>query len=246
MMRSSPLSDLRPLVQGLRFLWRHPLQTLGLALLTVVLSFLGPVLQIWAPLPDDPSVSLVLALVAMIPLELYFMPRFILALDAEALDHPLNPWSTWKATFEARWLAAFLAKAFLYLFVGAAATCLLVPGLIVLALFGWGPWRVLLRGETLKVAAKVSATLTTRHWARLLLPFAVILGVYLTVLLGALWFETRFVPDPVTPWVRLTHPAIWTIDFGGGLLNLWLSATCLALYHSLEVASPAPAPPVEG
>lgn len=244
-MRGSPLSDLRPLSGGAGFLWRHPIQTLGLALLTVVLSLLGPVLQIWAPLPDDPMISMTLALVAMIPLELYFMPRFILALDAEALDHPQNPRDDWKVTFEARWLAASAAKALLYLSVGAAATCLLFPGLIILAIFGWAPWRVLLRGESLKVAAKASATLMARLWPRVLLLFSVILTVYLSALLGALWFQTRFVPDPITPWIRLTHPAVWAIDFGGGLLNLWLSATCLALYHRLERYSLVPDPPME-
>ncbi len=242
-MRSSPFSDLLPLFGGARFLWRHPLQTLSLALLTVLLSSLGPVLQIWVPLSDDPLVSMTLALVVMIPLELYFMPRFILALDAEALDHPQNPRDTWKATFEVRWLASSAAKALLYLSVGAAATFWFFPGLILLAIFGWTPWRVLLRGESLKVAAKASASLMARHWPRVLLLFSVILGTYLSALLSALWFQTRFVPDPVTPWIRLTHPAVWAIDFGGGLLNLWLSATCLALYHRLEFLNLVPNPP---
>ena len=59
-MRASPLPDLNPLARGLGLLWRHPWQSLGLALLTVLLSFLGPVLQIWAPVPDDPTVSVIL------------------------------------------------------------------------------------------------------------------------------------------------------------------------------------------
>ena len=244
-MRSSPLSDLLPLARGAQFLWQHPWQTLGLALLTVALSCLGPVLQIRVPLPDDPMISMILALVAMIPLELYFMPRFILALDAEAVNHPLNPRGTWKSTFEARWLAASAAKALLYLSVGAASTCLLIPGLILLAFFGWTPWRVLLRGDSLKVAAKASATLMARFWPHILFLFSVILGVYLSALLGALWLQVRFLPDPVTPWILLTHPAAWAIDFGGGLLNLWLSATCLALYHRLELCEPVPEPPPE-
>jgi hypothetical protein len=244
-MRSSPFSDLLPLSRGAGFLWQHPLQALGLALLTVVLSLLGPVLQIWGSLPDDPIVSMILALVAMIPLELFFMPRFILALDAEAMNHPQNPRDHWRTTFEARWLGASAAKALLYLLVGAASTCLLFPGLLLLAIFGWTPWRVLLRGESLKVAAKASATLMARHWPHVLLLFSVILGVYLSALLGTLWFLARFVPDPVTPWSQLTHPALWAIDFVGGLLNLWLSATCLALYHRLESLSAVPDPPAE-
>lgn len=244
-MRPSPLSDLQPLARGTGFLWRHPLQVVGLALLTVVLSFLGPVLQTWASLPDDPLISITLAVVAMIPLELYFMPRFILALDAEALDHPDNPKDSWQQTFEARWLSASAAKALLYLSVGVAATCLLFPGLILLAIFGWTPWRVLLRGESLKEAAKASAILMARLWPHVLLPFGMILGIHLLAISGAMWIQTRFVPDPVTPWIQLTNPVIWAIDFSGGLLNIWMSAICLALYHRLELYGPAPEPPPE-
>jgi hypothetical protein len=233
-MRSSPLVDLFPLSRGAGFLWRHPILTLGLVLLTGTLSLLGPILQIWTLLPDDPMVSMTLAVVAMVPLELYFMPRFILALDAEVLDHPRNPKDAWKATFEARWLGASAAKALLYLSVGIAANFLVFPGLIILALFGWTPWRVLLRGEPLMVAAKGSAKLMVRLWPRVLLPFSAIFGIYLMALLGAMWFETRFVPDPVTPWIQLTHPGVWAIKLGGGFMNLWLSTTCLALYHHLE------------
>jgi hypothetical protein len=233
-MRPSPLPDLAPLSKGTGFLFRHPFQTLALALLTVLLSFLGPILQIWTAVPDEPLVSMTLALAALIPLELYFMPRFLLALDAEALDHPQNPQDRWRATFEVRWLAASVAKALLYLSVGAGATLLLFPGLVLLVVFGWTPWRVLLRGEPLLAAAKASAGLMARHWFRLLSPFSAILTVQLTALLGAFWLESHFVPDPVTPWVRLTHPVLWGIDFGGGLLNVWISATCLAVYHRLE------------
>jgi hypothetical protein len=179
-------------------------------------------------------VSMTLAFAVMVPFELYFMPRFILALDAEALNHSLNPRDTWKATFETRWLGASAAKALLYFAVGVGATCLLFPGLLILAIFGWTPWRVLLRGESLRAAAKASAALMAQLWPRVLLPFSAMLGVYLSAVMGAWWIQTRFLPDPVTPWIQLTHPTVWVIDFGGGLLNLWISASCLALYHRLE------------
>ena len=244
-MRASPLSDLSPIAAGTGFLWRHPLQTLGLTLLTVVLSFLGPVLQLWALLPDESMVSMILAVVAMVPLELYFMPRFILALDAEALDHPQNPENAWRATFETRWLAASGAKALLYFSVATAATCLLVPGILLLAIFGWTPWRVLLRGDSLGAAAKNSASLMVRLWPRVLLLFSVLIGIYLVAILGGVWFQSRLVPAPLTPWIRLTHPAVWTIDFMGGLMNLWISSICLALYHRLERLAQAPVPPPE-
>lgn len=241
-MRVSPLSDLSPLAAGTGFLWRHPFQTLGLALLTVVLSFLGPVFQLGRFLPDDPTVSMILAVVAMVPLELYFMPRFILELDAETLDHSLNRRDAWKDTFETRWLASCGAKALLYLSVAVAATCLVIPGLLLLAVFGWTPWRVLLRGESLTAAAKSSASLMARLWPRVLLLLVVFLGLYFAAILGGIWFQDHFVPTPLTPWIRLTHPAVWAIDLTGGLLNLWSSCVCLALYHRLErlVATPTP------
>ena len=162
------------------------------------------------------------------------MPRFLLALDAETQDHPLNPRDGWRATFESRWLPASLAKALLYLAVGAGATLFLFPGLFILVVFGWAPWRVLLRGEPLWTAAKASGSLMARFWLRLLPAFSGILTVQLIALLGSFWLESHLVPDPVTPWIRLTNPTLWAIDFGGGLLNVWISATCLAVYHHLE------------
>jgi hypothetical protein len=243
-MRPSPFTDLLPLAKGLRFLSRHPLRVLGLALLAVLLSFLGPLLQLWASVPDTPPVSMALAVVALLPMELYFMPRFLLGLDAEALDHPQNPKETWKATFEIRWMRAFVAKAVLYATViTVGATCLVFPGLLLLAIFGWMPYRVLLRGESIKEGAKASALLMSRLWPHVLLPVSVVLAGYSLAVYGAMSFETHFIPDPATPWIRLTHPAVWAIDFGGGLLNVWLSATFLALYHRLELYGPVPEPP---
>jgi hypothetical protein len=228
------------------YLRKHPFQVIGLTVLTVLLSFLGPVLQTWTALPDEASVSMALALVALMPMELYFLPRFMLFLDAEALDHPQNPRETWKATFESRWMRAFLAKTALFLAVGAGATCLLLPGVVLLAVFGWMPFRVLLRGESMREAAKSSALLTARLWPRILFPVSVVVGLYFLALYGALLFETWFLPDPVTPWIRLTHPAAWVIDFGGGLLNLWISATFLALYQRIELYGPVSEPPTTG
>lgn len=242
-MRPSPLSDLTPVARGTALLARHPVQTAGLAILTLALSFLGPGLQLARLLPDDPSVSMILVVVSLIPLELYFMPRFLLSLDAETIDHPQNPRDVWQATFESRWMKAFTAKLALYLVAGAGATCFLFPGLMVLALFGWTPYRVLLRGETLKDAAKGSAFMMTRLWPRVLLPLLVMMLVQFAALYGAMWIESRFVPTPTTPWIRLTHPAVWGIELTAGLLNLWISATFLALFHRLELYGPVPDPP---
>jgi hypothetical protein len=242
-MRTSPLKDLQPLNKGMTLLARHPLQVLTLAILSVLLSFLGPVLQIWAPVPEGAYVMMTLAIVSLLPLELYFLPRYILALDAEALDHPANPKDSWQATFEARWMRAFLAKALLYLVVAAGTTCLVFPGLFLLATFGWMPLRVLVRGESIQEAAKGSALLMARHWPKVLLPVVIVMGVYFLGLYGAMLIQDHVLPDPVTPWIQLTHPAVWGIDFGGALLNLWISVTFLAVYHRLELCGPSPEPP---
>ena len=233
-MRLSPLSDLSPLAKGIAFLWRHPWWTLGLSLLTVLLSSLGPILQIWTPVPGDPTASMVLGVACLVPLELYFLPRFLLFLDAETLNPAQNPLEGWKGTFEVRWMRAFAAKLCLYLSVFAGAACLVVPGLVILAFFGWTPWRVLLRGDALKEGAKASARLMVRLWPRVLLPVCGMLAVYTLVLMGAMRFEDAFVPESLTPWIRLTRPAVWAIDLAGSLLNLWISTTSLAVYHHLE------------
>lgn len=235
--------DLQPLAKGIRYLFLHPWKLLALALLSVLLSFLGPVLQIWAPVPDGAYVTLTLAVVSLLPMELYFLPRFLLALDAEVLDHPQNPKEAWEATFEARWMRAFVAKVLLYAVVGLGMTCLVLPGLLLLGAFGWAPLRVLVRGESLREAAKGSVVLMARVWPRVLLPVLVIVGGYLLALYGALFFQDHFVPDPVTPWLRLTHPAVWALDFGGAILNLWISVTLLAVYHRIEHYDPVPEPP---
>lgn len=242
-MRLSLRDDLVPICTGTTYLLRHPFQVAGLAMLTVVLAFLGPLLQLKGLLPNAPTISLTLAVVAMIPLELYFLPRFLLALDAVALDLPQNPRASWRATFEARWFATSAAKALLYGAVAASLLYLPLFSLILLVLFGWTPWRVLLRGEPLGIAAMKSAGLVRRFWLRTLLPMALLLGVYGLAFYGATWFENRFLPGPATPWVSLTHPAVWALDFAVGLLNLWITSVFLALFQRLERMSLAAPPP---
>ena len=43
-----------------------------------------------------------------------------------------------------------------------------------------------------------------------------------------------------TALLRLKHPAFWFFNFLGGLLNLWISCSLLALYHRLEALVAAP------
>jgi len=214
-------------------LWRHSLQTLGLGLLTMGLTALAPLLQLRAGLPDRPIFTLAMLQVATLPLELYFIPRLMLQLDAEAINAPQNLLTDWKATFETRWLKTFGAKLLLSLIVALGASCFVFPGLLVIVIFGWMPLRVLLRGETIGEGFRESARLMARAWPRVVSVSCVVIGVFLlaTLLLAAP--TAKFLPEP-TLQQRITHPIIWASNFGAGLLSLWISAAFLALFHRVE------------
>ena len=237
-MRASPFTDLR---RGTEFLWQRPLWSLALAGLGTLLSALAPLLQIRSKLPDIPVVILGLTFAATLPLDLYFIPRFLLAVDAETLDHPRNPRLDWRVLFESRWLRAFGTRLLLYLIVFAGATCFILPGLVALVLFGWAPWRVLLRGESIQEAMKGSAAVMTRRWPPVV--YSVTLLTTLCFLVSALVTLglTHGLPEP-TPWQRLTHPAIWAANFVNLLLGLWLNAAFLSLYHRIESSESAKDP----
>ena len=200
----------------------------------MILGALGPLLQIKTGLPDDPAISAALTFVGILPLELYFIPRFLLAVDAERGQNPLNPPETWKLHFEERWLRAFWGKILLAMAIAVGVKLLIVPGVLVLVLFGWTPLRILLRGETLVQAAKGSMQLMIHAWYRVLLVASAMLLAYLCCFGLLLTAVEYFVPDP-TPHQRLTHPAIWTGNLVGNLLSLWLSTCLLTLYQRVEV-----------
>lgn len=236
-MRASPYTDLR---RGFEFLWHQPLWSLGLAVLGTLLSALAPLLQIRSHLPDIPAVIMGLTLAATLPLDLYFVPRFLLALDAEALDHPRNPKTEWRATFEARWLLAFATRMLLYLLV-SVGSLLILPGLIFLVLCGWAPMRVLLRGESIGEAMKGSALTMAKLWPKVVLAVCVLGSVCFLASAMCTLGLTHSLPEP-TPWQRLTHPAIWAANFVNLLFSLWLSAALLSLFHRIE-AEPEPKKP---
>ncbi len=237
-MTISPKSDLASIAEGTRYLLRRPGLSLGIAAVGMLLAGLAPLLQMRAGLPDEPTSELALTFASMLPLELYFIPRFLIAADALASQDPLNTPGDWKLRFEERWLRAFWGKVLLVLAVGAGLSLLLLPGLLLLMAFGWAPLRILLRGESLLQAAKGSLAMLVRTWARVLLVVSAAAVIYLSCIIILSFLVSLFVAEP-TLHQRLVHPAVWAGNFCGSLLSLWLSSCLLALYRKVELPPPA-------
>jgi hypothetical protein len=249
-MRTVPPSHLGSLREGLSLLRRHPGLALGLAVLAMLLAQLGPALELAAKAGRDPLFQPLFGAVGLLPLEMYFLPRLQARLDAERLDAPGNRAAAWTATFDGRWLAAFGVRMLLSAAVGVGLVLFILPGILLLTLYGWAPMRVLLRGDRMGDAFRWSQSAMARNWPRVVqavLAMTLVLLVYQAATGFAL---TRLLPasDPeagLDAWLRLRHPAFWAIGFLGGCLNLWLSASLLALFHRLEAtvqASPSPSP----
>jgi hypothetical protein len=234
-MTISPKSDLGSLLDGTRNLLDRPVLSLGIGFLGMVLASLAPLLQLHAGLPDDPTAELALTFAAMLPLELYFIPRFLIAADAVAGNDPLNPRDEWKQRFEERWLRAFWGKVLLFLAVGIGLYLLLVPGVMVLMAFGWTPLRILLRGESLAQAARGSLAMLGRTWARVLLVVSALSAAYLSCIVILSFLVGLFAGGDPTAQERLHHPAVWVGNFFGSLLSLWLSSCLLALFRRVEL-----------
>ena len=232
-------SPLEILATGLGHLRRHPFLTLGIVALGALLSALATVLQTRLRLQDDLTTQAALGFAAMIPLLLYVVPRFLAYLDAEHLDHPKNALVHWKDHFEARWLKTFGARMLLYLLAGLGATMCFFPGIFVLAVFGWTPLRVLLRGDALVPAARTSLALMAKTWPLVLRTILLILGAYLFVMVCVVSGIAFLIQEP-TPWQRLTHPAMWGGRLVMSLLDLALSVCLLVLYHAIEPTLEAP------
>ena len=121
------------------------------------------------------------------------------------------------------------------------ALLFLVPGIVILILFGWAPMRMLLRGDGLLPALRWSQSAMARHWPRIVQAVLAMMLVALVYQVGASWAMDRLLPatDPdlgPCALVRLKHPAFWVFNLLGGALNLWLSCSLLALYQRLEAA----------
>jgi hypothetical protein len=232
-MTTSSKTDLASLLEGTRFLTRRPGATLGIAALGMLLAALAALLQIHAGLPEVPLVDGALTFAALVPLELYFIPRFLMATDAQAGQNPLNLPAEWKLRFEERWLRAFWAKALLALATGIGLSAFIFPGLLVLLAFGWMPLRILLRGESIAQAARGSVQMMARTWRRAVLATSAMAVVYLACILALSFLVGLKVEDP-TARVRLAQPVIWAGNFVGSLLSLWLSSCLLALFRRLD------------
>jgi len=242
-MTTSPKSDLASLKEGTGYLVRRPLAVLGIATLGMFLAALAALLQVRAGLPDEPLVDTALTFASLLPLELYFIPRFLIAADALAGQNPLNPPDQWRLRFEERWLRAFWGKAMLALATGVGLSLFIFPGVMVLMAFGWVPLRILLRGESLAQAARGSVQMMARAWRRVILATSAMAMIYLSCIVILSYLVGLSVQEP-TARIRMTHPLIWVGNFFGSLLSVWLSACLLALFRRLEMAPPAAGPTV--
>jgi len=238
-MRASPFFDLR---RGALLLASHPLWTLALAVVGVLLALLAPLLQIGFKLPADPGLFMILAAVTTLPLGMYFVPRYMLQLDAETRDHPKNPRADWRATFERRWLKAFGVRLLFELVFTLGACCFIVPGLLVLFHYGWVPTRVLLRGETIKEAMQENSKIMGKHGQPVAFSALGIAAVYFAIFSVVVLVLGHYYPAP-TAWQQITKPAFWLSDFLQLLAGLWFNASLLSLYHRLESETEAVAEP---
>ncbi len=126
----SPRSQSGALLDGFRFLARRPAWTAGLVLLGTVLGQLGPALEILAKAEKNPTMGVALAWVALLPMELYFVPRWISRLDADLLDSPSNPGARWPMLFDQRWLRAFGVGLVVQMVGGIGLLLLIIPGVV--------------------------------------------------------------------------------------------------------------------
>ncbi|MDP1832537.1 MAG: hypothetical protein Q8K67_10805 [Geothrix sp.] len=240
-MRTLLPSHLGALREGLALLRRHPAHALALAVLAMGLAQSGPALELAAGVGPSLMLQPIFGFAGLLPLEMYFLPRLQAQLDAETLDTGGNPREGWREAFDGRWLRAFLARLGLSVAIGLGLLLFLVPGIVILTLFGWAPLRMLLRGDGLLAALRWSQTAMARHWPRIVQTVLALMLVALVYQVAASWALDRLLPasDPdLGPGalLRLKHPAFWVFNLLGGALNLWLSCSLLALYQRLEAS----------
>ena len=240
-MRTPLPSHLGALPEGLALFRRHPWLTLGLAVMAMVLAQLGPALELAAGVGPSLVLQATFGFAGVLPMEMYFIPRLQAQLDAETRNDPNNPATGWQEAFDGRWLQTFLARLALSVAIGLGLLMFLVPGILILTLFGWAPLRMLLRGEGLLVALKWSQAAMARHWPRIIQAVLGMMLVALVYQVVASWALDRLLPaaDPdLGPGalLRLKHPAFWGFNLLGGALNLWLSCALLALFQRLETS----------
>ena len=190
-------------------------------------------LMVRGGLGDNPTIESLLFFVALLPLDLYFLPRLALRLDAETLGHSKNRVDGWKVAFEARWLRAFGAKVLLGVAAGLGILIFILPGLVVLFCFGWAPTRVLLRGESIREACIGSLDLMRRLWplavSRVLL--VLLVGMALS---GSMQYAIETFQPLAGPKAELLSPLFWGVQFLGSMVSVWTATSLLVLYQRLE------------
>ncbi len=225
-------------MDGFHFLALRPGWTLGLVVLGTLLGQVGPVLEIVAKAGKNSAAALALALVAVLPMELYFVPRWISRLDADLLDRPGNPMERWPHLFDQRWLKAFTAGLVVQMLGTLGLLPFLIPGVVVFTLMGFAPMRMLLRGDSFPDALRWSTQAMARHWPRIVQAALMILltlfALWLAVALADNAVFARFGSEGPDAWTRLKHPFVWAAQALGSLVLLWVSASFLSLYHRLE------------
>lgn len=238
-MRPSPFRDLRLLWEGLSRLTARPGIFLGMTLLSTAFLALSPLLRVRLHLPADQGGDMGAQIVAMLPLEIYALPRLLAYLDAQTRGHEGNPKATWQETFESRWWRSTLARlSFFILFAIGIASCV-VPGLFVLLAFGWAPTRILLRGDGLREGFRGSARLMLRAWPRVV--FIVLVTYFLQVLLVAPFVSVRASSGlSIDSYRSLGY---WGQAFLTGALGIWFSSVLLALFQAVEEAPGADSAP---
>ncbi|MBK8726524.1 MAG: hypothetical protein IPL96_10915 [Holophagaceae bacterium] len=238
-MKPSPIRDLKLLREGLSRLLARPGMFLGLTALSTALAALGPLLRMRLPLPADPLLDGMVRGMALLPMELYALPRMAAYLDAQTLGHPDNLPGNWQETFEARWWRATAARLLLSLLVGIGLMLCVAPGLLVLLAFGWGPTRTLLRGDGIQAGYRASAKLMMRAWPRAVLVIAAALLLQLLLLSPF----PALLPEPALSEAALRSPWFWAEAALSGALGVWFASVALALFQALEAdAATVPAP----
>ena len=234
----TPRSQSGALIDGFRFLARRPGWTLGLVTLGTLLGQLGPALELLAKADKNPLMAMALAWVALLPMEIYFLPRWISRLDADLVDNPSNSREQWPGLFDQRWLRAFGAGLVVQMLGGLGLLLLIIPGVVVLTLTGFAPMRILLRGESFMDALRWSAHAMAKHWPRIVQAALAILLVTFAGSLALALAENavfaRFGAEGPDAWTRLEHPLIWASQALGSVTLLWVSASFLSLYQRLE------------
>ena len=207
--------------------------TIAIAAIGMLLAALAALLQIYYELPEEPIVILALVFVSRIPLDLYFVPRFLMSCDAEMGQSPLNTLSEWRVKFEERWLRSYLGNILVGIVAVIGLSLLVLPGIIIYIAFVWVPLCILLRGESITQAVKSSLAMTKCSWQKVTI---VVIGTTLVyVILSCIISVIMYliVKNP-TAYTRLVNPIVWIGNFLERVLGLWLCSCFLVLYNRLE------------